>query len=98
MEDFTLDNQSAADRSELSLEVSSICERAGEKIAYVKFSDDGRWAEGEIPSCIITKSHGFTEDEVLDLQQYMLANLQQLKEMASKINIMDAFLGRRPED
>ena len=102
MEDFSLDNnqqkEPSADNSELSLSVSAICERGGEKIAYVNFSDDGRWAEGEIPACIITKSHGFTEDEVLDLQQYMLANLPQLKKMASKINIMDAFLGRRPED
>lgn len=96
MEDFSIDDNKSTNNSELSLSVSSICQRDGKKIAYVRFTDDGRWAEGEIPTCIITKSHGFTENEVLDLQQYMSANLPQLKQMASKINIMDAFLGRTP--
>ncbi len=97
MEDFTLNTPNESDSSEeLSLQVSAICERDGQKMAYVTFSDDTRHAEGEIPACVITKSHGFTESEVLDLQQYMLANLPELKKMASKVNIMDAFLGRTP--
>jgi chorismate mutase len=99
MEDFTLNTSNESHVSEeLSLQVSAICERDGQKMAYVTFSDDTRHAEGEIPACIITKSHGFTESEVLDLQQYMLANLDQLKKMASKVNIMDAFLGRTPQE
>ena len=99
MEDFTLNTSNESHASEeLSLLVSAICERDGQKMAYVTFSDDTRHAEGEIPACIITKSHGFTESEVLDLQQYMLANLDQLKKMASKVNIMDAFLGRTPQE
>ncbi|MBP5265716.1 MAG: hypothetical protein J6Z06_02700, partial [Lachnospiraceae bacterium] len=76
MEDFTIDSSKEPNASEeLSLNVSAICERDGQKMAYVTFSDETRHAEGEIPACIITKSHGFTESEVLDLQQYMLANL-----------------------
>ena len=99
MEDFTLNTSNESHASEeLSLQVSAICERDGQKMAYVTFSDDTRHAEGEIPACIITKSHGFTESEVLDLQQYMLSNLAQLKKMASKINVLDAFMGRAPRD
>lgn len=99
MEDFTLNTPNQSDSSEeLSLQVSAICERDGQKMAYVTFSDDTRHAEGEIPACIITKSHGFTESEVLDLQQYMLSNLVELKKMASKINVLDAFMGRAPRE
>ena len=98
MEDFSFNVSEEPKTEELSLSVSSICERNGEKIAYVSFSDGKREAEGEIPACIITKHSGFTDEEVLELQQYMQANLVELKKMASKINVLDAFLGRETSD
>ncbi|MCR4999593.1 MAG: hypothetical protein K6A05_07135 [Lachnospiraceae bacterium] len=98
MEDFSFNVSPEPKTEELSLSVSSICERDGEKIAYVSFTDGKRSAEGEIPACVITKHSGFTDEEVLDLQQYMLSNLVELKKMASKINVLDAFMGRAPRD
>ncbi|MBQ5387308.1 MAG: hypothetical protein IIU40_09715 [Lachnospiraceae bacterium] len=51
MEDFTLNTSNESHASEeLSLQVSAICERDGQKMAYVTFSDDTRHAEGEIPA------------------------------------------------
>ncbi|MCR5640464.1 MAG: hypothetical protein K6G04_03815 [Lachnospiraceae bacterium] len=94
MEDFSFASEPKPTSDELSLSVSGICQRDGKKIAYVTFSDATRSAEGEIPACVITKNQGFSESEVLDLQQYMQDNLDTLKAMSAKINPLDAFLGR----
>lgn len=84
-------------QEELSMSVSSICEREGKKIAFVSFSDGKRTAEGEIPECKITKNDGFDEGEVLQLELYMKGELSNLKKMASGINIMDAFMGKKSD-
>jgi|GEM_PF-1896286 len=48
---------------ELQMQVSPICNKNGEKLAYVTFSDSVRRAEGEIPKCIINSNTGFSEEE-----------------------------------
>lgn len=73
---------------------SPICEKNGQKTAYVSFSDGKRSAEGEIPDCKITKNNGFDEGEVAQLELYMKGNLMMLKKMASSVNVMDAFMGK----
>ena len=47
---------------ELTMSVSGICRKDGEKLAYVTFSDGKRKAEGVIPDCRIIKQTGFTEE------------------------------------
>ena len=98
MENFDIERQSKKpQQEELSMSVSSICEREGKKIAFVSFSDGERTAEGEIPECKITKNDGFDEGEVLQLELYMRGELLNLKKMASGINIMDAFMGKKSD-
>lgn len=92
MENFstgsTNDNQ-----GELNMSVSAICQtEAGEKYAFVSFSDGNRTAEGKIPDCKIISNNGFAKIEVDGLEQYMSANLASLKKMASQVNIFDAFI------
>ena len=91
MENFNVDEGKSLGAVEMT--VSPICyTESGEKYAYVSFSDEVRTAEGKIPDCKIVKNEGFTEEEVKKLEEYMNENLSFLKQMASSLNIMNAFM------
>ena len=74
------------------MQVSPICNRDGEKYAYVTFSDDKRHAEGEIPKCVIISNDGFSKDEIYELEDYMEKNLDMLKKMAASVNPIKAMM------
>ena len=84
-----------AENEELKMSVSPICQKEGYKIAYVSFTDGKRTAEGQIPDCVIRKNQGFTEEEVRQLEEYMKRELATLKKMASQVNVMNAFMGKK---
>lgn len=99
MEDFSLNSKRSNDTAyssksdnEMNMSVSGICEKEGKKIAYVSFSDGNRTAEGVIPECVVKASSGFDEAEIRQLEDYMRAELSNLKKMASKVNVFDAFM------
>ena len=77
---------------ELQMQVSPICNKNGEKVAYVTFFDDVRQAEGEIPKCIINSNIGFSEEEINALEDYMKQNLDMLKALAKEINPIKSFM------
>ena len=76
----------------MNMSVSPVCEKNGEKYAFVTFTDGKRTAEGKIPECKIMFSAGFTEEEVLQLQDYMKRELTNLKKMAAGIRKLDAII------
>ena len=76
----------------LDMSVSAICEKDGRRFAYVTFAGGGRKAEGEIPSCMISSSEGFSDEEVHQLEVYMRQNLDMLRKMAADINPLKAFM------
>lgn len=94
MENFDFAAGATANTQELQMSVSPICEKNGHKTAYVTFDDGKRSAEGEIPDCKIRTSHGFSEEEIVQLELYMKGNLMMLKKMASSVNILGAFMGK----
>jgi len=79
---------------EVTLNLSGVVEKDGQKIAYVRFSRGDDFAEGYIPDCIFTKVQGFTDDEVSMLTDYLKANLTELKKRAAGINPLTAIMGR----
>ena len=79
---------------EVTLNLSGVVEKDGQKIAYVRFSRGDDFAEGYIPDCIFTKVQGFTDDEVSMLTDYLRANLTELKKRAVGINPLTAIMGR----
>ena len=79
---------------EVTLNLSGVVEKDGQKIAYVRFSRGDDFAEGYIPDCIFTKVQGFTDDEVSMLTDYLRANLTGLKKRAAGINPLTAIMGR----
>lgn len=79
------------------MKVSPVCEKDGEKFACVQFTDGSRIAEGKIPTCNIVSSNGFSDEEVAMLENYMRANLTDLKKLAAKQNTFKAMLGGNDE-
>ena len=79
---------------EVTLNLSGVVEKDGQKIAYVSFSRGDDFAEGYIPDCIFTKVQGFNDDEVSMLTDYLRANLTELKKRAAGINPLTAIMGR----
>ncbi len=76
----------------VEINVSSVFEKDGKKLAYVSFKDGERTAEGTIPDCVLTKNNGFTKEEAGQLETYMKQELGTLKDMASGVNVMKAFM------
>ena len=76
----------------VDMTVTQMFSRPDEKFAYVAFSDGDKSAEGKVPACKITNNHGFTSDEVEQLEEYMRAELDQILSEARKINVMKAFM------
>ncbi len=84
-------------KDELIMQVSGICKKDGKKIAYVKFSDKKRSAEGVIPDCRIEKSEGFSDEERGQLELFMKMNLSQLKKSAAKVDPLRAMMGNEQQ-
>ncbi|MDD6038954.1 MAG: hypothetical protein PUD20_09210 [bacterium] len=76
----------------MNMLVSGISHKDGKKIAYVRFEDGDCFAEAVIPECRVTKSAGFSEDEVHQLVDYMKNNLAMLKKQAAGINPIKAMM------
>ncbi len=76
----------------MNMLISGVNSKGNQKIAYVRFEEDTRFAEGIIPECIITMNKGFTDEEVHLLQNYMQDNLPMLKRKAAGINPIKAIL------
>lgn len=79
---------------ELTMTVSGICSKEGKKFAYVTFQDTTRKAEGIIPDCKITDSHGFTEEETGQLELFMKMKLSDLKAQAAAVNPIRAIMSK----
>lgn len=88
----TISNTSRDTSGEVNMSVSPICMKNGQKVAYVRFTEGERYAEGEIPACRITGSGGYSPEEIKALEDYMKVELPRLKKMAAQINILDIFL------
>lgn len=76
---------------ELTMRVSSVVTKNGKKMAYVSFEGKDRSAEGEVPSCRIVTSDGFTEKECRELERYLRENIDRIRQMAESIHLIDAL-------
>ena len=76
----------------MNMQVSGVCSRGDEKVAYVLFEEETRSAEGVIPECKIVRNKGFSDEEVSRLEEYMKENLGMLKRHAVGINPITALM------
>lgn len=76
---------------EVKMSVSPVCTKNDQQYAFVSFSDEKRIAEGKIPECKIISNQGFTNEEIIQLEDYMRRELRTLKKMAAGIRLIDAL-------
>ena len=76
---------------EVKMSVSPVCTKNEQQYAFVSFSDEKRTAEGKIPECKIISNQGFTEEEIIQLEDYMRRELRTLNKMAAGIRLIYAL-------
>lgn len=79
---------------DLNILISGLVGKDNNKRICVYFSDGDNYAEGTIPECKIKSSKGFSEAEILEIEEYLRANKDSFIEEAKKVNPMRAFLGK----
>ncbi len=62
----------------------------GKRVTHVRFEDQGsggkRTAEGVVPGGTITKSEGFSKEELEQLSEYLIANENEILNKAREIS------------
>lgn len=76
---------------EMTMSVSPICLKDGERYAFVRFADGRKNCEWIIPDVKLSSNDGFSEEEISGLKFYVKNNLTELKRMAAKINLFEVF-------
>ncbi len=71
--------------SELKCTHSAVLSKNGNHFVSVLFERGGDSAEGTVPDCAISHSIGFTEDEVRELEEYLMEHRQEIIESAKGI-------------
>ncbi len=86
---FSIEKDSS--ETEMTMNVSPICEKNGKKFAFVRFSSGQKNCEWKIPDAVLSENSGFSDEEISGLGLYVKSNMKQLKKMAAQINIFEAF-------
>ena len=60
---------------------------------YVLFQDGDKSAEISLPGCSLISNHGFSDEEIAQLTDYVENEQDSIYELAKQINPMKAFLG-----
>jgi len=76
----------------MNIIISCVGTKDNKAVAYVRFEEGERFAEGIIPDCKITTQKGFNSDEISQMEDYLRENLSTLKKEAAKINPITAMM------
>ena len=66
--------------------VSCVVEKEGRKMVRLSYLRGKDYAEGILPDGIVTRSEGFSEEEVRKLEAYIRANRKDILKQAKEIN------------
>ena len=75
------------------LTFSSVLNKNGKPMVAVRFERDTDYAEGSVPECKITKSNGFSADEISMLNDYLVNNKGDIISRAKSISGISHLLG-----
>lgn len=80
---------------EVTFIYTGIVSKNHEKKVFVRFERDNNgmkeFAEGELPSCLITRAQGFTDSEKEQLSAYLKSNCDMIFEKAGSINLLKSL-------
>ncbi len=71
---------------------SGVLGKGEDKKVCVYFEDGKRNAEGYVPSCEITSNHGFSDDELGQIKEYLVNNKQTILREACGINPIKSMM------
>ena len=77
---------------EIRMSVSSMTRNKDNKAVYVLFQDGDKNAEISLPGCSLISNHGFSDEEIAQLTDYVENEQDSIYELAKQINPMKAFL------
>jgi len=80
---------------EVTMSVSSLVRKDGEKALYVMFSGKDCSAEFVLPEGKLLNSKGFSESELDKLRTYVQNEKDKIFSVAKEVNPMKAFLGKK---
>ena len=100
MEDFSLSAKATKDiqtkdpdpNQELKCTYSSVVVKDNKPMISILFERGSDTAEGVIPACDITKSAGFSREEVEALENYMKEHKKEFIDNAKKISRLDYLM------
>lgn len=78
---------------ELKTLVSGILKKDGRRIARISFMRGEEYAEFILPDGILDSRKGFSEEEILKLQDYVREEKDSLMEKAKGVNVMKNWMG-----
>ena len=78
---------------ELKTLVSGILKKDGRRIARISFMRGEEYAEFILPDGILDSRKGFSEEEILKLQDYVREEKDSLMEKAKGVNVMNNWMG-----
>lgn len=73
------------DAHKLKITHSSVLNKQGKPFVSVMIEREQDCAEGSVPECRITKSKGFDEEEIGELEEYLRNHGQEIIDEAKKI-------------
>ena len=77
-------------QGEVTLIYSGVVRKQNQSLVSVRFERKGKsgvdYAEGQVPECRIEKQHGFTEDEVAQMEEYLREEKYNIIQEARKLN------------
>ena len=72
--------------NEIRMSVSSMTRKDDKKAIYVMFQDGKKSAEFEVPEIKLLSNDGFSDEEINQLKEYMANSLDDIYEVAKKVN------------
>ena len=77
---------------DIKMSVSSMTRNKDKKAVYVLFQDGEKTAEFTLPGCELVKNKGFSEDDILQLKDYISNEQEAIFAMAKQVNPIKALM------
>ncbi len=79
--------------TDINMLISGMIKMDGKSFTRVSFLRDKCWAEGIVPDGVIEKSEGFSEEELVQLKEYLVQEKDMILEQAKDVNPLRKMFG-----
>ncbi|HOO28868.1 MAG TPA: hypothetical protein PLU43_10425 [Lachnospiraceae bacterium] len=76
----------------VTMTVSSVITKGKKRFVRVSFTRGTDFAEGTVPDNHIERAKGFTEEEIIKLEEYLASSQTDIMERAGKINPLKSWM------